>query len=64
MAREEAELGEVALAALGEDELEFDQGAAEDAEERLCDGPLVRGIVGRRESANREQHLQQIVAMV
>src|ERR1019366_6819054 len=63
VAGEEAEFGEVALVVCSEDELELDQGTAENTEERLCDSPLARGIAGRRESVDSEKHLQQIVAM-
>jgi hypothetical protein len=52
VAGEQAEFGEVALVALGEDELEFDQGAAEDAEEGFGDGPLIGRVVGGREATH------------
>ena len=52
VAGEQTEFGEVALVALGEDELKFDEGAAEDAEEGLGDGPLIGGIAGGRKCAD------------
>ena len=52
---EQGEFGEVALIAGSEDELEFDQGAAEDAEEGFGDGPLLRGIADRRKRGELEQ---------
>ncbi len=52
VAGEERELGEVALGVGGEDELEFDEGSAEDAEEGFGDEPLVGGVGGGREVAD------------
>ena len=45
----EGGLGEVGLAVGGEDELQLDEGAGEDAEEGLGGGPLVSGVLGGRQ---------------
>ena len=62
-AGEEGNLGVVALVVGGEDELEFDQSAAEDAEEALGDGPLVGGVAGGGQGANILKGEEQFVAV-
>jgi hypothetical protein len=59
-AGEEGQLGEVALVAEGEDELEFDQGAAEDTEERFGDGPLVGWVVGGGKGADAVEKVEEV----
>jgi hypothetical protein len=63
VAGKQAELGEVALAASGEDELEFDQRTAQNAEERFCDGPLICGVVGGGQGANALECEEEVVAV-
>ena len=63
MAGEQAEFGEVALVVGTEDELQFDQRAAENAEERFGDSPLVCGVVGRGKRANALEGEEQVVAV-
>ena len=63
VAGEEAEFGEVALVARGEDELEFDQRTAQNAEEGFSDGPLVCGVVGGGKGANFLEGEEEVVAV-
>src|ERR1039457_4139305 len=63
IASEQAEFGEVALPALGEDELKLDQGAAEDAEEGLGNRPLLGGILRGRKFLYPEHRFAQVVAI-
>ena len=63
VAGEQAEFGEVALVARIEDELQFDQCAAENAEERFGDSPLVGGVMGRGKRTNALEGEQQVVAV-
>ena len=46
-------------ARFGEDELELDEGAAEDAEEGLGDGPLVGGVLRGRERVDAAEGLDE-----
>src|SRR5208283_54895 len=63
VAGEQAEFGEVALVARGEDELELNQRATEDAEEALGYGPLICGVVGRGKLADSLEDLEEVVAV-
>ena len=63
VASEQAEFGEVALAALGENELKLDQGAAEDAEEGLGNRPLLGGILRGGKFLYPEHRFAQVVAI-
>jgi hypothetical protein len=62
-AGEEAEFGVVALVACGEDELEFDQRAAENTEEGFGDCPLVCGVVSGGKGANFLEGEEEVVAV-
>lgn len=64
MAGKQAEFGEIALVACGEDELQFDQSAAEDAEEGLGNGPLADGVMGGGKGSDALQKLEEVVAAV
>ena len=63
VAREQIELSEVALIVGGEDELEFNQCAAEYTKEGFGYGPLVGWVVSGRQRADALEGVEKVVAV-